>query len=203
MRHPFSHETQRQMKEAQLARVRNPNLADVVERNICTVLELRQEAERNRSQQDRASDAITAFSGSMLFVYLHLIWFGVWIALNLGWLGLRPFDPFPFGLLTMIVSLEAIFLSTFVLISQNRMSLAADKRADLDLQINLLAEYEITRILTLVDAMADRMGIEEAQDRELDQLKKDVTPEIVLKEMKERAEEQAPPEKHGRHEPRT
>jgi uncharacterized membrane protein len=198
-RHHLSHEIQQRMKEAQLARCRNPHLADVVERNICTLVDLRHEYERSRSLQDRAADAITAFSGSMRFVYLHLVWFGLWIALNLGWLGVRPFDPFPFGLLTMIVSLEAIFLSTFVLISQNRMSFVADHRADLDLQINLLAEYEITRILTLVDAMADHMGIAAARDRELDELKQDVTPETVLREIDERARERAPG--HGHHEP--
>jgi uncharacterized membrane protein len=186
------------MKEAQLARCRNPLLADVVERNICTLVELRQELEQGRSLQDRAADAITAFSGSMMFLYLHLAWFGVWIALNLGWLGIKPFDPFPFGLLTMIVSLEAIFLSTFVLISQNRMTLAADQRADLDLQINLLAEYEITRILTLVDAMAERMGIAAARDPEMEELKRDVAPEIVLQEIEERAEEQLHPHRHER-----
>ena len=88
-------------------------------------------------------------------VYLHAVWFIVWITINLRWIpGVKPFDPFPFGLLTMIVSLEAIFLSTFVLVSQNRMTVLADKRADLDLQINLLSEYEVTRILTLVDATA-------------------------------------------------
>jgi uncharacterized membrane protein len=127
------------MKEAQLARCRNPNLADVVERNICTLIDMRQEFERSKSLQDRAADALTALSGSMLFVYFHALWFAVWIGVNLGWLGIKRFDPFPFGLLTMIVSLEAIFLSTFVLVSQNRMSVVADKRADLDLQINLLS----------------------------------------------------------------
>jgi uncharacterized membrane protein len=187
-RHHLSHEARQRLKEAQLARCRNPHLADVIERNIGTILAVREEFERGKSRQGRAADAITAFSGSMLFVYLHVVWFGLWVILNLGWSGIKPFDPFPFGLLTMIVSLEAIFLATFVLISQNRMSLAVDQRADLDLQINLLSEYEITRILTLVDAMAERMGIKEAQDPELDELKKSVAPEMVLKEMEERTQ---------------
>jgi uncharacterized membrane protein len=184
-RSQLSDEARRQMKEAQLARCRNPNLADVVERNINTLVEMRQEFERGKSFQDRAADVLTAFSGSMLFVYLHAVWFAGWIVVNLGWLGIKRFDPFPFGLLTMMVSLEAIFLSTFVLVSQNRMSVMADKRADLDLQINLLSEHEITRILTLVDAMAHHMGITGGQEAELKELEKDVAPKAVLDHIKE------------------
>ena len=91
--------------------------------------------------QDRIADSITTFAGSMNFVYLHSIWFVVWIALNLGILGAAlAFDKFPFGLLTMIVSLEAIFLSTFVMISQNRQAARADVRATLDFETNLRAE---------------------------------------------------------------
>jgi len=165
----------------------NPALADVIERNICTLIELRREEEREKGLQERIADWITAFSGSMGFLYVHVIWFGLWIPLNHGWLGIRPFDPYPFGLLTMIVSLEAIFLSTFVLISQNRMQAAAERRADLDLQFDLLSEHEVTRLIKLVDAIADKMGIAEAKDPEMDELKQDVTPESVLKEMQRRS----------------
>jgi uncharacterized membrane protein len=91
--------------------------------------------------QDRVADAITTFAGSMNFVYIHSIWFVIWIVLNLGVLGASlAFDKFPFGLLTMIVSLEAIFLSTFVMISQNRQAARADIRAKLDFETNLRAE---------------------------------------------------------------
>lgn len=176
-------------KEEQLFRCRNPLLADVVERNINTMLQMRREIEHGKTFQDRVADAITAFSGSMLFIYIHVAWFAVWMVINLRLTPLRPFDPFPFGLLTMVVSLEAIFLSTFVLLSQNRMSLMADQRADLDLQINLLAEYEITRILKLVDAMADRMGVEESRDPGIDELEQDVSPEVVLREIAEQERE--------------
>src|SRR5262245_40137143 len=78
---------------------RNPELADVVERNICSLIQLREEAEQNKSLQDRIADAITAFSGSMVFVYLHVAWFIIWVVINLGWTRWKPFDPFPFGLL--------------------------------------------------------------------------------------------------------
>jgi uncharacterized membrane protein len=91
--------------------------------------------------QDRAADEITDFAGSLKFVYIHSVWFGIWIALNVGLLGAAlKFDPFPFGLLTMIVSLEAIFLSTFVMVSQNRQAARADVRSELDFETNLRSE---------------------------------------------------------------
>jgi uncharacterized membrane protein len=169
---------------------RGSELARVVERNIRTLLEQRRVEERRRSLQDRIADAITGFTGSMRFVYLHLILYGLWIAINLGALPIKPFDP-TFVVLAMVASVEAIFLSTFVLISQNRMAVLADKRADLDLQISLLAEHEISRVITLVAAIADRMGIEEARDPELEELKEDVTPERVIQRIEEH-EEQSP-----------
>ena len=86
----------------------------------------------NTACKSRIADVITSFSGRMVFAYVHIVWFGVWILLNTGRFGLRAFDPFPYGLLTMVVSLEAIFLSTFVLISQNRLSEETERRADLD-----------------------------------------------------------------------
>ncbi|UXX91950.1 DUF1003 domain-containing protein [Streptomyces sp. AD2-2] len=107
-------------------------------------LPLRQERvvfARMRGTQDRVADAITAFAGTMLFVYLHAFWFAVWIALNEGLLGQAGiFDPYPYGLLTMIVSLEAIFLSTFVMVSQNRQATRENVRADLDFETNLRSE---------------------------------------------------------------
>jgi len=162
----------------------NRAVAKVVDKNIRTMLELHRTEERQQSYQDRAADGLTAFSGSMLFVYLHTIWFGAWIVFNLGWLGLTPFDPFPFGLLTLIVSLEAIFLSTFVLISQNRAGAVADKRADLDLQIDLLGEHEITRILVLVASIVDHLGIETAGASDLGEVERDVTPKELLDEIR-------------------
>jgi uncharacterized membrane protein len=91
--------------------------------------------------QDRVADRITSFAGSLNFVYLHSVWFGIWVLLNVGLLGASvEFDKFPFGLLTMIVSLEAIFLSTFVMVSQNRQAARADLRAELDFETNLRSE---------------------------------------------------------------
>jgi uncharacterized membrane protein len=159
------------------------SMAKVVDRNIRALLEHRQEQQVSRSREERIADAITAFAGSMRFVYIHLLVFGLWILINLGWLPVVPrFDP-SFVVLAMVASVEAIFLSTFVLISQNRMAALADKRADLDLQVSLLTEHEITRLITLVTAIAERMELEAAQNPELAELSRDVQPEKVMEKM--------------------
>lgn len=158
----------------------------VVTKNIQTLAEVRKELERRSNAQDRAADGITAFSGSMWFVYFHAFWFGAWIFINAGWVDIPPFDPYPYGLLTMVVSLEAIFLSTFVLISQNRISKMADSRADLDLHVNLLAEHELTRALKLLDAIADHLELPAGNDPELRQLEHDIRPQDILKELQYR-----------------
>ncbi len=161
----------------------NPMLCNVIERNIRTILELRQKAARRRSVEDRVSDLITDVSGRMVFVYFHVVWFGLWIVLNTGLLGFKAFDPFPYGLLTMIVSLEAIFLSTFVLISQNRMNALAESRADLDLHIGLLSEHETTRVLQMLDAIQTKLGIENHVESDLADLEMETKPEDVLAEI--------------------
>ena len=161
----------------------NPALSDVIERNIRTIIELRQQAAQARGVQDRLADAITAFSGRMVFVYAHIVWFGLWFLLNTGRFGVPPFDPFPYGFLTMVVSLEAIFLATVVLISQNRLSVDAEHRADLHLQIGLLTEHELTRVLQMLDAMQDKMGITNHADSELADLEMETRPEDVLAEI--------------------
>src|ERR1041385_1291954 len=119
----------------------------VLARNIDGILQARREAEGRKSVQEHVSDAITRFTGSLRFVYLHGFIFGAWIIWNLGLIpGLVPFDP-SFVVLAMVASVEAIFLSTFVLISQNRMQAQAEQRAELDLQISLLAEHEVTQLM--------------------------------------------------------
>jgi len=154
-----------------------------IERYIRTIVHLRLKAARERTPEQRIADAITSFSGRMIFVYIHIVWFSAWILLNSGLFGMEPFDPFPYGLLTMIVSLEAIFLSTFVLISQNRMGELAEKRADLDLHIDLLTEYELTRVLQMLRAIQEKMGIADEEDEELSDLEMETKPEAVLAEI--------------------
>jgi uncharacterized membrane protein len=160
-------------------------MTGVVERNIQALLSRRNQEEKTKRFQDRMADAISRFTGSMTFVYIHLIGFGLWIIISLGWTPLPAFDP-TFVILAMFASVEAIFLSTFVLITQNRMAAQADRRADLDLHISLLAEHEVTRLITLVSAIAQRMGIEPAVDQpELAELEKDVDPEKVLEKIEQ------------------
>lgn len=161
----------------------SPALCHAIERNISNIHRLRAREIRNRGLEERAADVITEFSGRMTFVYVHALWFLVWLALNSGRFGVRAFDPYPYSLLTMVVSLEAIFLSTFVLISQNRLSAEADKRAELDLHIGLLTEHELTRVLKMLDEIQDKLGIDNDSDDELHELEKDTRPEDVLDEI--------------------
>ena len=112
----------------------------------------------DRSAIERVADVLTRFASSTPFLVLHAIWFVVWVSWNVGWLGVAPFDPFPFGLLTMIVSLEAIFLSIFVLMAQNRESAIAELREEITLQVNLRMEEEVTKTLQLVAGLYTRLG---------------------------------------------
>src|SRR5215213_8889944 len=160
-------------------------MSSVLARNIHALSERRRMEEAQATVQERIAQAITRFTGSMLFVYIHLAFFGFWIVANLGWVpGLPKWDE-SFVVLAMWASVEAIFLSTFVLISQNRMQAAADKRADLDLQISLLAEHEVTRLVALTSAIAERLGVQTSVDEELDEITHDVAPEAVLEEIEE------------------
>jgi uncharacterized membrane protein len=163
-----------------------PNvLASVLERNIDALQRKRQEEEKKASLQDRIAEIITRFTGSMVFVYVHLILVVGWVAANLGFIpGVPAFDP-TFVILATFASVEAIFLSTFVLISQNRAAAEADRRSELDLQTNLLSEHEITRLLTLTRAIAEHLGIREANDPTLEELERHVAPEKVLDRLTE------------------
>ena len=163
-------------------------LADIIERNIVTMAEVRAAEQARATLQDRLADILTRFSGNMWFVYVHVAWFGWWIADNNGWIPGRVFDPFPFGLLTMCVSLEAIFLATFVLISQNRAAVVVDMRADLDLQIDLLAEYEVTQLLQLVRKVAEKLDVEECSTPELRELSRPVVLREIIDELRARGE---------------
>jgi len=160
-------------------------LATTLERNIAMLVERREREARQATLEERLAERITDFTGSMRFVYLHLLGFGFWILANIGWVpGVPAWDP-SLVVLAMAASVEAIFLSTFVLISQNRMATAADRRADLNLQISLLNEHETTKLIALVSAMANRLGIESEVDDELEELKQDVAPEAVLDRIEE------------------
>ena len=137
--------------------------------NLRTIVEIERQSQENRSRLQVFTDNITAVASSFSFIVLHVIWFSLWIGFNT--LSSHPFDVFPFNLLTMLVSLEAILLTSFVLMSQNHLTLLADRRAHLDLQVNLLAERELTAILKAVCLISDKIGVDVSQcDANLDEL---------------------------------
>ena len=145
------------------------------------IAKLRARAEREGASAplgDRLSQAITCFVGSMLFVCVHLVLYLCWAIWNLGLLPFPRVDP-QLIYLASEASVEAIFLSTFVLISQNRMAVISQRRADLDLHINLLAEHELTKLATVVARIAERVGAAE-DDPEFHEIKRDVEPERIL-----------------------
>lgn len=132
------------------------------EKNVKTIMRLERKALRSRSILTRAADTLTGYAGSPPFVVFHVLWFTAWILINVKLIpGITAFDPYPFGFLTMVVSLEAIFLSLLVLMTQNRMTKEADKRSHLDLQINLLAEQQGTMILGMLQKLCEYHGLRE------------------------------------------
>ena len=157
-----------------------PGLNWVLERNIEALMERRRGEAAAATGEERFVTAITRFAGSMVFIYVHLMIFGFWIVANIwGLPGIPRFDPSLVYLATM-AAIEAIFLATFVLITQNRMSAAADKRADLHVQMTLLVEHELTRLMALVSEIAQKIGVTTSVDSEVEELKQDVAAEAVL-----------------------
>ncbi len=161
------------------------SMNEVVRRNIASVVELEQELHRQRSPVDRVSDRITRFSGSLQFILAHVVIFALWILLNGPLvLGGRAFDPYPFNFLGLVVALEAILLSTFVLMSQNHLNRQADRWAHLDLQISLLAEQETTKMLQLLQKVCTYLGMDKAaRDTELKALAGQTKIETVVEEL--------------------
>ena len=155
-------------------------------RNIQAISALEQQALARRSSAEKLSDFIVSQAGRVWAIILHLAWFAIWIAWNSGRVpGLHPFDPFPFMGLSTVVSLEAIFLSLFILVSQNRASRRADERAHLDLQVNLLSEREVTKMLQLLRALCAHHGLLEADDAEVTELVNETEPAIIARELEQ------------------
>jgi uncharacterized membrane protein len=162
-----------------------PNSSQEAQKSQQAYQSFRAKALSQRSAVERVADNTTAFFGSISFAFLHVIWFGAWVMINLGYIeGLEPFDPYPFGLLTMLVSLEAIFLSTFVLISQNRESQISTLREEVDFQINMHAEQEITKVMEIVHDIHDHLGLSKQKDRELEAMKEPLDPLKLEQEIK-------------------
>ncbi|MDP9170118.1 MAG: DUF1003 domain-containing protein [Acidobacteriota bacterium] len=161
--------------------------------NIDLISRMEEKYLRERRPSERLADVIGSFSGSMTFVAIHVVIYTLWILTNTGILPLfKPFDPFPFMLLSMVVSLEAIFLSTFVLMKQNRMSRRADARAHLDLQINLLAEKEMTMVLQMLRLIGTQVGVRSKKlETELAELSSNTPVEALAAEIEERLNKEA------------
>ncbi len=157
-----------------------------VQSNIHSIAELDRSAEAQRTLSERIADLIAGFSGSMSFVALHAIWFILWFLINtkvLPWI--KPFDPYPFILLAMIVSVEGVLLSTFVLMKQNRMQKKSDARDHLNLQIDLLAEEEITKTLQLLRTVAQHLKVPgQYGDAEFDEMTSTTSIDLVAQQIK-------------------
>jgi uncharacterized membrane protein len=157
---------------------------DMTERNVQTIVRLEEAAKAERAKSDQIADVIANFCGSMPFVWAHLIWFAAWTFINTV-PGIDHFDSFPFNFLTLIVSLEAIFLSTFILISQNHETRLSERRNQLDLQINLLTEQENTKMLTLLGRIAEKVGVKIDDDPTLQVLEQATRPEQLVDQIEE------------------
>lgn len=162
-----------------------PTVDQLTEQNVETVTRLEKEAREQRTPTDRLAEKIAHFCGSMTFVWVHVIWFGGWILFNVI-PGLRHVDPFPFTFLTLIVSLEAIFLSTFILISQNLDSRISERRSHLDLQLNLLSEQENTKMIVMLHAIAAKVGADLTEDPDLKALSEETQPERLIEQIEAR-----------------
>jgi uncharacterized membrane protein len=156
--------------------------------NIDTVARMEQEFLEQRNFQDRLGDSVANFVGTMTFVICHFVGFITWAVVNSGVIpGFKPFDPYPYVLLTMIVSMEGVLVATFVLMKQNRMSKRADQRDHLNLQIDLLAEKEITKMLQLQRRMCEHLGITDAvRDREAQEFSQHTAVETLARELEKK-----------------
>jgi uncharacterized membrane protein len=167
---------------------------ELTKHNVETVRQLEEIAKAQRSRTDRLAGAIAAFCGSMRFVWLHIAWFVIWILVN-TLPGIPHFDPFPYTFLTLVVSLEAIFLSTFILISQNYETRISDRRNNLDLQVNLLAEQENTKMLTLLARIAEKVGARVDDDPTIEVLEQATRPETLAEQIEQAMENESEREK--------
>ena len=166
---------------------RSVDALDPTKNNVEAIAELEREALRARSPGERISDVITHTVGTATFVGLHLLWFSVWVVVNTGLVpGVPPFDPFPFGVLTLLVSGEGVLLALFILISQNRMTRQADRRAHLALQVSMLAEQELTLLLQMQQRLCDHAGVPPAADATTARLLQKTDVQDVVHELEER-----------------
>lgn len=166
---------------------KNSNGDRITEQNIEAIVKLEKSAKAERTKSDLVAQAIAQFCGSMTFVWVHVVWFGLWVLFN-SLPSIKHIDPFPFTFLTLVVSLEAIFLSTFILISQNQDAKIQERRNHLDLQIDLLSEQENTRMISMLEAIAKKVGADLKDLPEIESLREDTQPEKLALQIKQREE---------------
>lgn len=171
--------------------------ADVTRENVRAMRQLEEAALARRTGADRAAAAIARFCGSITFVWLHVALFAAWIGYNsLPWF--EAFDPYPFTFLTLVLSLEAIFLAAFILISQNYEMRITERRNQLDLQINLLAEQENTKMLQILEQIAKKVGAHVGDDPQVRALEEATRPEVLVRQIEKAYREDAQRPGHGR-----
>jgi len=156
---------------------------ELTRQNVETIVRLEEATKAKRNRFDQMADTITRICGSMRFVAFHFFWYAAWIVANISLPAAEKWDPFPFALLTLVVSLEAIFLSVFILISQNRQGALDERRAQLDLQVNLLSEQENTKMLELLARIAEKVGVDLSDDPEVQALEEATRPQKLLQQI--------------------
>jgi uncharacterized membrane protein len=159
------------------------SVEELTRRNVETIIRLEEATRAKRSRFDQIADAVTRVCGSMRFVVIHVVWYAGWIGANVALAPQQRWDPFPFPFLTLTVSLEAIFLSVFILISQNRQSALSERRAQLDLQVNLLSEQENTKMLELLAKIGKKLGVDVSDDPEVQVLEEATRPKKLLQQI--------------------
>lgn len=169
---------------------------DLTRENVRAMRRVEETALANRSRADRMAAFIATFCGSMPFVWLHVAAFACWITLN-TWPGLAHWDPYPFTFLTLVVSLEAIFLASFILISQNYELRISDRRNQLDLQINLLTEQENTKMIQMLERIAKKVGADLKGDPDIPVLKENTDPEKLIAQIEQAQSDSPPPASVG------
>lgn len=172
------------MKQQQADTAPPRNMDDLTGQNVAAMRRLEELADTQRGFADKVAAFVAKFCGSITFVWIHVAIFAAWLAFN-SIPGLPHFDPYPFTFLTLCVSLEAIFLSAFILISQNYEMRISDRRNQLDLQINLLAEQENTKMLQLLEAIAQKVGCGMEDDPEIRALEEATRPETLARQIEQ------------------
>ena len=179
---PASNEGSNAVHERHARRPQPRTVEELTAQNVVSIHRLEAAAGAHRGRVERFADSVAKFAGSALFLAIHVLWFGIWIALNVLPVG-PHFDPFPFTFLTLVVSLEAIFLSSFILMSQNRAAEVSERRNQLDLQINLLTEQENTRALQMLGAIAKKLDVVVGGDPSAEVLEQATRPDKLVEQI--------------------